>query len=102
MNLGLTALNDIGSNYYVKLNDKEVLIYEEDETQKSKNPQENRLKEAEEKKVKEASKKSSSDELSVDEKRLVVDLQSRDSEVRAHEAAHQAAGGGMTGAATYK
>ena len=39
--------------------------------------------------------------LTTDEERVVRDLQSRDSEVKAHEAAHQAAGGGMTGAATY-
>ncbi len=39
--------------------------------------------------------------LTTDEERVVRDLQSRDSEVKAHEAAHQAAGGGMTGAASY-
>ncbi|WP_457746500.1 putative metalloprotease CJM1_0395 family protein [Sulfurimonas sp.] len=39
--------------------------------------------------------------LNEDEKRVVRDLQSRDSQVKAHEAAHQAAGGGMTGAASY-
>jgi len=39
--------------------------------------------------------------LSQDELRMVQDLQARDSEVRAHEAAHQAAGGGMTGGASY-
>jgi len=101
MNVGLNTLNDIGSNYYIKLNEKEVLIYEDDETTKSKSPQEKKLKEDEEKKAKESAQKGSSDELSEDEERLVLDLQSRDSEVRAHEAAHQAAGGGMTGAASY-
>ena len=40
-------------------------------------------------------------ELNEDEKRVVRDLESRDGEVKAHEAAHQAAGGGMTGAASY-
>ncbi len=39
-------------------------------------------------------------ELSADEKKLVLDLQSRDAEVRAHEAAHQSAGA-STGAASY-
>ena len=31
MNVGLSTLYDIGSNYAVKLNDKELLVYEEDE-----------------------------------------------------------------------
>jgi len=39
--------------------------------------------------------------LSSDEQRVVKELQARDSEVKAHEAAHQASGGGMTGAASY-
>ena len=33
--------------------------------------------------------------------RVVRDLQTRDTKVKTHEAAHQAAGGGMTGAASY-
>jgi hypothetical protein len=40
-------------------------------------------------------------ELSQDEKKVVYELQARDTEVRAHEAAHQAAGGGLTGGANY-
>jgi hypothetical protein len=40
-------------------------------------------------------------ELSSEEKQQVYELQARDTEVRAHEAAHQAAGGGMTGGANY-
>ncbi|MCW8837845.1 MAG: putative metalloprotease CJM1_0395 family protein [Thiovulaceae bacterium] len=43
----------------------------------------------------------SQNELSQDEQRVVYELQARDTEVRAHEAAHQAAGGGMTGGANY-
>lgn len=39
-------------------------------------------------------------ELSLEEQEQVKELQARDTEVRAHEAAHQAAGGGMTGAAS--
>lgn len=46
-------------------------------------------------------KKSNSDELKLDEKRVVYELQARDTEVRAHESAHQAAGGGMTGGANF-
>jgi len=103
MNIGLSALNDIGSNYYMQLNNKEVLVVEEDELRSHK-ISESEKKDKEIKKAQEnieTSKKNSSDELSEDEERLVRDLASRDSEVRAHEAAHQAAGGGMTGAASY-
>ena len=87
----------------MRLNDKEVLVVEEDELRSIKSSDAQKLEKElkKEKEAKELSQKSSSDELSEDEKRLVLDLASRDSEVRAHEAAHQAAGGGMTGAASY-
>ena len=103
MNIGLSTLNDIGSNYYMRLNDKEILVVEEDELRSNKLSESEKLdKELKEKQdTKEASKASSPNELSEDEERLVRDLASRDSEVKAHEAAHQAAGGGMTGAASY-
>jgi len=103
MNIGLTALQDIGSNYYMRLNDKEVLVVQEDELRNSQLTDAQKLdkkiqEESEDKKVKEPA---STDELSTDEERLVRDLASRDTEVRAHEAAHQAAGGGMVGATSY-
>ncbi len=105
MNIGFNALNDIGSNYYVKLNEKEVLIYEEKVIVKATSEEEKllnkQLKEEQEKKVQASSEIDKPNELSEDEERLVLDLQARDSEVRAHESAHQAAGGGMTGAATF-
>ncbi len=41
-------------------------------------------------------------ELSSQEKQLVSKLQARDSEVRAHEAAHQAAGAGLAGGASFE
>jgi hypothetical protein len=44
---------------------------------------------------------SGSRQLSDDERRMVNELQARDREVRAHEAAHQAAGGGHVGGASY-
>lgn len=53
------------------------------------------------KKVEDTKKNSSKTELSQDERQVVYELQARDTEVRAHEAAHQAAGGGMTGGASY-
>ena len=39
--------------------------------------------------------------LSVGEVQMIRELQSRDREVRSHEAAHQAAGGALTGGASY-
>ena len=100
MDVGLNSLYNIGLSYSVKLNDKETLVYEEDETRQSKKSQTQKLQK--EKETQEG-KKSPSDkeELSEDEKQLVKDLQARDAEVKTHEAAHQAAGGGMTGAASF-
>ena len=40
--------------------------------------------------------------LSPEEKQLVAKLQARDAEVRAHEAAHQATGGGLAGGASFE
>ncbi len=103
MNIGSTALQDIGSNYYMRLNDQEVLVVEEDELRNSQLTDAQKLdkkiqKESEDNKV---NKSATTDKLSTDEERLVRDLASRDSQVRAHEAAHQAAGGGMVGSASY-
>jgi hypothetical protein len=41
------------------------------------------------------------DELTPEERAQVAELQARDGEVRAHEAAHQGAGGGLAGAASF-
>lgn len=41
------------------------------------------------------------DKLTPDETQQLHELQARDTEVRAHESAHQAAGGGLTGAASF-
>jgi hypothetical protein len=41
------------------------------------------------------------DKLTASERQVVTKLQARDTEVRAHEAAHQAAGGGLTGGASF-
>ena len=40
-------------------------------------------------------------ELSLEEQRMVAELQAADTNVRAHEAAHMAAGGGLTSPASY-
>jgi len=103
MNIGTNTLYDISTNYTMKLNDKEILVVEDDPISKSLHEAKkvSHEKEKEEKKAQEAKKNNNPDELSEDEQRLVKDLASRDSEVKAHESAHQAAGGGMTGAASY-
>jgi len=67
--------------------------YQASFTQKEKEQEEQTQEES-------ALQKKSENELSADEKRLVLDLQSRDTEVRAHEAAHQS-GGAATGGASY-
>jgi NACalpha-BTF3-like transcription factor len=103
MQVGLSTLNEIGLNYTIRLNDKEVLVVEDDPVAKDRaNSKELQAKQKqEEEQAKEAKDKNDPQELSEDEERLVNELAARDSEVRAHEAAHQAAGGGMTGAASY-
>jgi len=102
MQVGLSTLYDIGSNYTMRLNDEEMLVVEEDELRSNKLSESEKIdKELKKEADKKSEKSSSSDDLSPDEERLVRDLQARDSEVKAHEAAHQAAGGGMTGAASY-
>jgi len=98
MEIGLNTLYNIGSNYSLKLNEEEVLVYEDDPLRKTETPDEKKLRLEEEKK--ELEKSQPSDELSEDEERLVSDLQSRDTEVRAHESAHQT-GGASTGAASF-
>ncbi|MBU1659671.1 hypothetical protein KKG72_11580 [bacterium] len=96
MQISSNILYDIGSNYSIKLKEGEYLVYEDDETGKT--PDEAKLQKKQEK-AQEGSR--SKEKLSPDEERLVRELQSRDSEVRSHESAHQAAGGGMTGAASF-
>lgn len=99
MEIGSASHYNIGINYSIKLNEEEILVFEDDPLREKKTSDEEKIeKEQEEKK---SAEDSSTEKLSEDEKRLVQDLRSRDAEVRTHEAAHQAAGGGMTGAASY-
>ena len=98
MQIGSNTSYDFGSSYNIQLNDKQMLVVDEDPLSKS---QFESKKETEDKKAEQNKKTNNPDDLSEDEKHLVKDLASRDSEVKAHEAAHQAAGGGMTGAASY-
>jgi len=103
MNISSSNLFNTNSSYTIKLNDKEVLVIDKDpiskELSKARKSDIERIKEVN--RAKQAKKSSSPTKLSQDEKRLVKDLSSRDSEVKAHEAAHQSAGGGITGAASY-
>jgi len=103
MQISSSTSYDIGTNYTIKLNEKELLVVEDDPLSKSQHEAKKATheKEAQEKKSAQSQKSNDPDKLSEDEKRLVKDLASRDTEVKAHESAHQAAGGGMTGAASF-
>ncbi len=103
MQVGLNTLYNIGLNYTIPLNDKEILVVEKDETRTQKKADVERTKEAQEEKEKKEKKSSgsSTDKLTAEEQQQVLKLQKRDAEVRGHEAAHQAAGGGLTGGASF-
>lgn len=103
MNISNTPLLDINTRFIARLNDEEILVEKKDPllasiANEKKAKQE---KEQDEQKAELSKNGSKPNDLSEDEKRLVKDLASRDAEVKTHEAAHQAAGGGMTGAASY-
>ena len=101
MQINSNSFYDTSINYSIKLNDKEELVFEDDKlrTPEKKTEFEKLQAKEEEEKAKE-SEKSSLNKLSTEEKQVVSELQARDSEVRAHEAAHQS-GGASTGAASY-
>ena len=89
MQIGSNSFYDTSINYSIRLNEKEELIFEDEKLQAK----------DDDKKTKE-SEKSSTQALSTEEKQIISELQARDTEVRAHEAAHQS-GGAATGAASY-
>lgn len=97
MNVGLSTFSNIGSNYYSNQNDKASYTKINNDSLEKKDPQEEKLQKEQDKK----SQDKSTNELTSDEERVVKNLQARDTEVRAHESAHQAASGGMAGAASY-
>jgi len=103
MQISSNSFYDIGTNYSIKLNDKEMLVVEEDPASRSQfeAKKAHHKKEQEEKKAQQEKESNSPQKLSEDEQRLVKALSARDSEVKAHESQHQAAGGGMVGAASY-
>jgi len=101
MQIGSNSFYDISTNYSIKLNDKEVLVADDDPLRKQEPKTEyEKLQAKEEEKKLEKENTSSNEKLSEDEKRLVLDLESRDAEVRTHESAHQS-GGSATGAASF-
>ena len=104
MQVGLNTLYDIGFNYTIPLNDKEVLVVEEDETRVHKKSDTQKLEDSQKKEKTDKENKTtenSLDKLTVEEQQQVLKLQERDTKVRGHEAAHQAAGGGLTGGASF-
>lgn len=103
MNISNAPLLDIDTRFISRLNDKEILVAKKDPLLVSMADEKKaqKEKEQEEKKAEASQKRSRPNELSEDEKRVVKELASRDAEVKAHEAAHQASGSGMTGAASY-
>ena len=99
MIIGSSTFTNISSSYTIKLNDEESLEFKKEKVQKS--PEQEKKEELKELESKQSIKSGAAKELSEGEKQLLKELSVRDGEVKAHEAAHQAAGGGMTGAATY-
>ena len=99
MIIGSSAFTNISSSYTIKLNDEESLEFKKEKVQKS--PDEQKKEELKELESKQSIKTNASKELTSGEEQLVKELEARDAEVKAHDAAHQSAGGGMTGAATY-
>ncbi len=93
----------IGSSYSIRLNAKEELVVEDDPQSKSLHDAKKTAKEKEQAVEKSIAKEKASDshKLSQEQEQQVKELQSRDAEVKAHEAAHQAAAGGLAGAASY-
>jgi len=99
MIIGSSTFTNISSSYTIKLNDEESLEFKKEKVQKS--PEQEKKEELKELESKQSIKSGAVKELSEGEKQLLKELSARDGEVRAHEAAHQAAGGGMTGVASY-
>ncbi|MDF1874473.1 hypothetical protein JHD48_01855 [Sulfurimonas sp. SAG-AH-194-I05] len=96
---GTSSFGNISTSYTIKLNEEESLVFRKEKKEQS--PDAQRIEEETKRDSKNAIKSSASKELSQGEEKLLVDLEARDAEVRAHESAHQSVGGGMTGAATF-
>ena len=91
MQISGTSSYDTTTVYRIKMDKDTTLVYEEktDETK------------VQEKKAQESKQKESAQQLTQTEQLQVNKLQARDTEVKAHEAAHQGAGGGLAGGASF-
>ena len=98
MNISSVNPYDINTNYAIKISEDKVLVSKDDPLLKSIKEEKEPKEESVQTQKAEGMQK---EKLSMDEERMLSQLQARDSEVKAHEAAHKAAGGGMTGAASY-
>ncbi|MBN2816862.1 MAG: hypothetical protein JXQ67_09275 [Campylobacterales bacterium] len=98
MNVSNVNPYDINTNYVIQLSKDKVLVSRDDPLLKS---IEEEKKSKDETAQAQGTQNLQGEKLSMDEERLRNQLQARDSEVKAHEAAHKAAGGGMAGAASY-
>jgi hypothetical protein len=93
MQVGSNLYNSLSS--YVTLNTEPSKVVEEKQA-----PQKTEQSDTKNSEAKDEKKESTSpNKLTLEEQEQVKELQARDTEVRAHEAAHQAAGGGLTGGA---
>lgn len=95
MQVGSSLYNSIGS-YATVSTEPSNFVQEKEPLTPAKENDEKQSKEDKEQKD-----SASTNELTPEEQEMVKELQARDTEVRAHEAAHQAAGGGLTGGANF-
>ena len=93
MDAGLGNLYNIGSNYNINVNKKGDSSLEKEALKDD--------KKISNKESKNSENKANQKKLTQDEEQILSELQSIDSEVRAHELAHQSAGGGLAGAASF-
>jgi len=103
MQIASNTSYDIGSSYSIQLNQKEILVVDEDPELKLQFESRKAQKEKEQELQKSLAKEKASNpnELDPEQEEQVKELAQRDAEVKAHEAAHQAAAGGLAGAASY-
>ena len=103
MQIASNTSYDIGSSYSIQLNQKEILVVDEDPELKLQFESRKAQKEKEQELQKSLAKEKASNpnELDPEQEQQVKELAQRDAEVKAHEAAHQAAAGGLAGAASY-
>ena len=95
MNVNIPSMNDIGVNYAIRLSDSKLLVSREKEDALGEQTPSSHLQ------MQSDTNQTNDQELSSEEERVLKALEARDAEVKTHEAAHQAAGGGLVGPASY-